>query len=230
MAASGNKTVQAQVLNAGFEEPVFADGDFSNSGAGGWTVGFYTLPDLVTWNDASDADESGGIWNPTAGDYPAEAPEGDNVGWAWPYPGLDTGLTQVLSVTLAADTQYVLSAHVGNATFDDNLAPGTARFEIHAGGVLVAASASIPGPSLGTFANHSLVYDSGADPAQLGETLEIRLLCEGDSGAEMDFDAVSLLVVEPHVEVPTVTADHSFRRQAFCGALPKKQHDKLSID
>ena len=111
----------------------------------------------------------------------------------------------VLSVTLAADTQYVLSAEVGNATFDDNLAPGTARLEIHAGGVLVAKSDSIPGPALGTFANHSLVYDSGADPAQLGETLEIRLLCEGDGGAEMDFDQVSLVVGGPTVEVPTVT-------------------------
>ena len=65
LAASGNKIVQAQVLNAGFEEPVFADGDFDNFGAGGWTVGFYTLPDLVTW-DASNGDGSGGIWNPSA--------------------------------------------------------------------------------------------------------------------------------------------------------------------
>ncbi len=108
-------------------------------------------------------------------------------------------------LTLAADTQYVLSAEVGNALVF-NPAPGTARLEIHAGGVLVAKSDSIPGPALGTFAKHSLVYDSGANPAQLGEALEIRLLCEGAGGAEIDFDAVSLSIGgPPPVEVPTVT-------------------------
>ena len=60
---------------------------------------------------------------------------------------------------------------------------------------------------MGTFATHSLVYNSGADPAQLGEALEIRLICEGAGGAEMDFDIVSLVVAGggPPVEVPTVT-------------------------
>jgi hypothetical protein len=203
LVVSGNKLrADHYPPNAGFEDSELADGDYTNFGEGGWTIGYYTLPDLDTWA-ASEGDGSGGIWNPSVDDYPGEAPGGENIGWAGPFDGYDTGLTQVLSVTLAADTQYILSAEVGNPSWSD--APGAARLEIRAGGVLLAASDSIPGPDLGTFVSHSLVYDSGADPAQLGETLEIRLICEGIGGAEMDFDEVSFVVAGPTVEVPTVT-------------------------
>ena len=169
---------QLGVTNGGFELPVLSNGSWNTSGGPGWTV----------------MNSSGGIWNPDSGSgFPGGAvPEGQNLGWAGGASGTgsDGGLSQVLQgATLEANTQYVLSAQVGNPFFNPNTSGSPFRIELLAGGVLLKVLSSTS-PIAGQWQAHSLTYNSGSNPAQLGQPLEIRLI--GDGSDEVDFDQVAI--------------------------------------
>ena len=211
LAASGNKTVQAQVLNAGFEEPVLADGQETTFADGShWKLGFVNVAaDPTLWVPGGD---DGGVWNPDAGSgfTDGAAFAGQNTGWAISHTGFDAGMSQILSDTLQADTEYVLSVQVGNAFYNESDETAPYRIELLAGGVLLQSDTGAS-PVADTWELHSLTYQSGPDPAQLGQPLEIRLIAVdftdggGFDAYEVDFDEVSLSIVGPPVEVPTVT-------------------------
>jgi photosystem II stability/assembly factor-like uncharacterized protein len=158
------------VENGGFELPVMADGEWNTWGGPGWSV----------------LSGSGGIWNPDATDgYPGgAAPEGQNIGWA-----SGGSLSQSLGATLSANTQYDLGAQVGHPLWEGGGAGGSYRIELLAGGVLLDVQAG-NAPGQGQWQAHSLTYDSGPNPAQLGQPLEIRLLATGSQ--EVNFDDVTL--------------------------------------
>jgi len=180
---------EIEITNPGFESPAYADGDYGPTD--GWTLGYYTLPDTTTWVDGG-TDESGG-YNPAAdADYGGVVPEGDNVAYTSSFAGYDTGLSQILSATLQANTQYDLSVSVGNPALYNGGPTADYRIELLAGGVLLASDTG-PSPLDDTWKTASLTYDSGANPAQLGQPLEIRLLAvDFDDWYEVHFDNVTL--------------------------------------
>jgi photosystem II stability/assembly factor-like uncharacterized protein len=158
------------VENGSFEIPVMTDGDWNTSGGPGWSV----------------TSGSGGIWNPdTSTGFPGGAPDGQNIGWA----NGGTLSQSLLGATLNANTQYVLSAQVGNPSFNGGGSGDSYRIELLAGGVLLDVQTG-NAPAAGQWQAHSLTYDSGSNPAQLGQPLEIRLRATGSD--EIDFDAVTL--------------------------------------
>ena len=190
------------ILNPGFEDPVLADGVWTEDGGPNWSNGVYRYNrngDLLGWFAPGGL---AGVFNPDEViGYPnGDAFAGQNVGWAnWRF--FDTGswyvgLSQVLNATLQADTQYVLGAQIGNPLLNRFLPVSPDyRIELLAGGVLLEFDTGAP-PARGMWEHHSLTYDSSVNPAQLGEPLEIRLVAVHDplrlSGYEVDFDEVTL--------------------------------------
>jgi hypothetical protein len=208
VAAMAGSAGALNIINAGFEDPAFADGDWGPPGSG-WSLGYYDqngTADPTVWHDGT-GEGNAGIWNPDADSgFPGGvAPEGQNTGWAEslsqpdadPILVWDVGLAQVLTDTLEADTQYVLGAQVGNAFYNESDVTADYRLELLAGGVLLGTDAG-DSPAAGEWAQHSLTFTSGSSPAQLGEPLEIRLIAEayadggGVDGYEVDFDEIQL--------------------------------------
>jgi hypothetical protein len=185
------------IENAGFEQAVLESGDFSFE-TPGWTGGFYEPAGSGSWR-AEPGNSSSGTWNPDGGNgYPdGDTHERRNNAWAISGADYDSGLSQILEAPLEAGMRYVLEVHIGNPYFNGSETTADYRIELLAGGVLQASQTG-PSPAAGLWERQCLIYHSGADPAQLGEPLEIRLVATayadttGTDGYEVDFDAVSL--------------------------------------
>ena len=181
--------VAIPIVNPGFEDPVLADGDWDN--AVGWTGGYYDVTDPGAWVVyVGDA----GAYNPSAAQgFGGIAPDGENVAWTTSFVGYDSGLTQVLSAMLEADTNYVLSVLVGNPVLYNGGWAGDYRIELLAGGTLLASASGASPMTDERWSKAILTYNSGAAPDQLGEALEIRLLAvDFADWYEVDFDNVAL--------------------------------------
>jgi len=195
---------EVAITNSGFESPMLADGGYTDTPAA-WTNGYYDMTAPGEW---VVGDSGAGVYNPTvAHGYGGVASEGDNAGFTTSGSGFDRGMSQVLSVRLAANTQYDLSVLVGNPfVFNGNSATADYRIELLAGGV-VLASDSGPSPADDTaWTTAGLTYNSGANPSQSGHPLEIRLLAAdfaGDKG--VDFDDVKLTAEGPAPDPYTVS-------------------------
>jgi len=184
------------VRNPGFEIPVIVDGDFIYGGTD-WADGYYDVANPATWIPGGD---NAGMWNPDAGSgFTAGAFAGENSCWTASAAGIDGGLSQVLDVTLQPDTTYVLGVQVGNPFYNESDVTAPYRIELVAGGVVLASDTG-DSPVADTWEAQSLTYDSGADPAQLDELLEIRLIAVeyvdggGFDGYEVDYDEVTLAI------------------------------------
>ena len=188
----------AKIVNAGFENPVLADGAWDDVTTG--------------WSSVGD-----GVWigraNPglTGTDYPGYggiAPEGDNVGISGNSEG-EGGLAQVLTETLASDTTYELTVEVGNIPF---YTWGGYKVQLLAGGTVLAEDDNSLTIAEDTFETSTVTFDStGVAPALVGEPLEIRLLVIGPGEyTEVNFDDVRLTADPPFpvlsgVETVTMT-------------------------
>jgi alpha-galactosidase len=184
------------IVNPGFEDPVLTDGGWEPDPPA-WTDGYYDVTNPEVW---VVGDSGAGVYNPAAGaDYGGVAPEGDNVMAAESGAGYDRGMHQVLSATLQANTQYDLSALVGNPfLFNGSTTTADYRIELLAGGVVVASDTGPSPADDTTWTTASLSYNSGASPAQLGQALEIRLLAvDFTDGKGVDFDDVKLTAESP---------------------------------
>jgi hypothetical protein len=198
IAVSGSNFAHAAdiaVLNAGFEDPVIADGDEISPGGPDWSTGSYLVDDPTDWIPG-EAVDAVGLWNPDAGSgFSAGAFAGENTGWTISNVGADFGLSQVLGDALQANKKYVLSAQVGNAFYNESEITADYRIEFLAGGVLLE-SVTGDSPTAGNWELQSLIYTSDSAPPQLGEDLEIRLIAVayadggGVDGYEVDWDAV----------------------------------------
>ena len=194
---------EISISNAGFESPTLANGDFTNTPAG-WANGHYDVTAPGVW---VVEDSGAGVYNPSAAlGYGGVAPEGENVGATTSYVGKDGGLSQVLSAKLEANTQYDLSVLVGNPfLFNASTATANYRVELLAGGVVVASDTGPSPTNDTTWKTAGLTYDSGDSPAQLGESLEIRLLAVSFTDNKgVDFDDVQLTAVGPTPEAHAV--------------------------
>jgi hypothetical protein len=192
------------IVNPGFEDPVLANGSWTITPSA-WTNGYYDVTAPTVWVVGnSDA----GAYNPATGaDYGGVAPEGNNLMFANSGTGYDKGMRQVLSATLRANTQYDLSASVGNPfLFNESTTAGDYRIELLAGGVVLASDTGPSPADDTTWTTASLTYNSGASPAQLGEALEIRLVAVNfTDGKGVDFDDVKLTAEGPTPDPYTVT-------------------------
>ncbi|MCK4293917.1 MAG: hypothetical protein KAY65_12020, partial [Planctomycetes bacterium] len=184
------------IVNPGFEDPVLADGSWTSTPPA-WTDGYYVVTAPTVW---VVGDSDSGVYNPTAADgYGGVAPEGDNVMFATSGAGYDQGMNQVLSANLQANTQYDLSALVGNPfLFNGSTTTADYRIELLAGGVVLASDTGPSPADDTTWTTASLTYNSGDSGAQLGEALEIRLLAvDFTDGKGVDFDDVKLTAESP---------------------------------
>jgi hypothetical protein len=188
------------IQNPGFEVPTLADDGWAYSKDGeGWGY----------------VDNAGNIgpWNPTTADFPGEAPEGKNVGWANSGDKIIGGFGQLLTETLGAGMTYTLTVKVGNAaTYPwfgycvQLLAGGTMGnsgdeyADPITGGFLLAQDNNTLTIADGTFETSTVTYTyNPVHSAHLGVPLQIRLLClpnpaEWDD-TEVEFDDVRLNAV-----------------------------------
>ena len=157
----GAPPVAVAVTNPSFEAQVLADG-FASSSIPGWTIV-----------------DSGGTFNPSAGEFTGGVPDGQNV--AFSNGGT---IAQVLTEPLTAGTRYVLQVDVGHR---QNVSLAPFSVELWAGGFL--AGASTPAPAAGSFATVTVTYDAPANSPLLGQFLEIRLI---SNGTQVCFDNVRL--------------------------------------
>jgi len=189
--------VNIPVDNHGFEDPVLADGDWS------WSM------DDQGWGYFGN-DGYQGSWNVETGDFPGEAPEGQNVGWA-EGEGLHGGFAQVLTdpdAVLKEGMTYELTVEVGNGLTSDPFGgyqvqllaggtphtPGTGGDYTGAvtGGTLLAEDDNSLTIADGTFETSTVTYTyDPAHAALLGQPLQIRLLAYAASD-EVEFDNVRL--------------------------------------
>jgi hypothetical protein len=183
-------TTAISIVNPGFETPVLADGAY--------TLDFTTCPG---WSDV-DAQTAGGVWNPglpgTAfPGYGGNSPEGQNIAYV-----NKSGIKQVLTKTLTADTTYTLTVKVGNT---DGFPWTGYKVQLLSGETVLAEDDNTVAIATGTFGTSTVTYtyDSG-DSALLGQALQIRLLCLGANG-EADFDDVQLTVEAPAPDPYVVT-------------------------
>jgi hypothetical protein len=178
-AASGHAG-PVSITNPSFENPTLSPGNFF-IGVNGWTLidggGF----NVYTYNPSGTA-----LGSAPDGDNIAEI-SGNNI-------APDAGITQILTATLEANTTYTLTfdvIHLVTTTMDPYLG------SLIANGVTLASDNSLD-PALNQYALDTIVYNSGPDPAELGQALTITLVgagCTSGPGCEsgvLGFDNVAL--------------------------------------
>ena len=175
--------VTIPVPNAGFEDPVLAEDDWTWLDVPGWT-----------WVGG----EGPGIWHVTSADFdPVVAPEGQNVLYTENAVGDAGGVTQVLTETFAANTDYTLTAEVGNSWYYYFAGYSV---QLLAGGTVIAEDNDTLWPDYMKWATSTVQYSyDSADSALVGQPLEIRLLNLGldkdnptDNTVGVEFDNVTL--------------------------------------
>jgi len=109
---------------------------------------------------------------------------------------------QTLAATVQADTTYTLTVFVGHDLVDG---ADPYRVSLEANSVVLASDSSL-NPAAGTFQLDTITFDSGANPAQLGQPLSIRLaglgLASGFSIETVWFDNVQLNATSAAASTP----------------------------
>ncbi len=203
LASTATAQVNVPIVNPGFEQPPIPTGTFlTTAPPPGWAVygagidfGFRTI----------------GVLDPaTTTLYAVPAPEGENVGVVFLLDdpgnqgvpaGIEAGMEQTLTETLAPNTRYTLTVEVGNIAndpdppnnqFQFNGFPGY-RIDLLAGGVPLISDDDTLLPVEGTFSTSTRTFTTGSSPAQVGQPLGIRLVnLNASAGIEVNFDDVRL--------------------------------------
>jgi hypothetical protein len=163
MVTSVNVAVEPVTIpipNAGFEDPVLAEDD-------------WTWLDVPSWTWMGG--EGPGIWHVTISDFdPVVAPEGQNILYTENAVGDAGGVAQVLSETFEANTNYTLTAEVGNSYYYYFAGYSV---QLLAGGTVIAEDNDTLWPEYKMWATSTVQYTYDlADSALVGQPLEIRLL------------------------------------------------------
>lgn len=126
----------------------------------------------------------------------SSAPDGTQVAALGEAGGAgNSAMSQTLSATLLANTLYTLTFFVGNPA--DNAAYNYSGYTVilSANGVTLATDTNAVSPAAGQFVKDTLTFNSGASPAELGQSLTITLNDDFHVGAAafaVDFDNVQL--------------------------------------
>lgn len=186
------------IANAGFEDPILSENDFTVTPPPGWKL--YDPSGLVSPNPGVTTNSIVGIYNPPPAAFPGEAPEGNNVSFIYlvdqPGSGI-VGLTQTLKSTLTANTKYNLQVKVGDQlpfdTFDFLAGFPGYRVELLAGSTVLAFDDNTLTLTEGTFATSVVSFTTSNHLPNLGAPLGIRLInLLNDRGVEVNFDDVKL--------------------------------------
>ncbi len=186
------------VANSSFESPPLSDGAYTTSSAAG-TVPSWTI---------NTSGKVVGVWNPqnayynnASGNGTPSGADGTNV--AFFYGTSEGSLTQTLTESLAANTNYTLTVAVGNRNVPELFAGY--RIELLAGGVSVAIESNATAPSaVGTFADVTLNFVTAGTHSQLGQTLGIRLTGPSSvSNTRVEYDNVRLTATGATVPEPS---------------------------
>ena len=188
------------IANSGFEnpdiagvEPIVGDEVFTFETPPQWQL--YDPSNLIPANPNLETSYPG-VWNPSSAFYPEEAPEGENIGAIFlnqtPGSGV-VGLSQTLSNTLEANTQYTLQVAVGNPGSDFFAGfPGYA-VQLLAGDTVIAEDNNDLDIVEGSFSTSTIVYNTSANEPNLEQPLQIRLVNTlENNGLEVNFDDVEL--------------------------------------
>jgi len=197
--ATGASASVIPIVNAGFETDVLAC-------AAGTTC---ATDDTVTSWTGSTADPKGfadgingagsfGVFKPGSVQYPGGIPGGSNIAYLYGTT-YSPSISQVLSASLLANDTYTLTVWIGQRT-DTNTGCNGFNAALEAGGVVLSQLNYITQGcqelTHGSFTEFTETYTSGANPAQLGDPLEIVLTANGSGSGietgEVDFDNVAL--------------------------------------
>ncbi len=160
---------QITVANSSFELPVQSYGGYTNGSASGTITG---------WNITSGI---GGVFYPATGNMSQRAYDGNQVGY-----NQGGSITQTLSTTLAAYTQYALSVEQQNRS--DGYANVKSTVQLLAGGNVLGSSV-VTGGTGGTNVLQTVNYTTCASDPNLGQALGINLI---SGGQQSDWDNVIL--------------------------------------
>jgi lysophospholipase L1-like esterase len=184
------------IENPNFEIPVLADGALAEGPGviGGWT--FSGTSNTFT-----------GIFNPPAGSYPTAGGDGiptgaDSTNASYLFnnggAGDSVSAVQVLTDTLATDTEYLLNVAIGRFLPNQPYAFSTYggyRIELLAGSTVIAQAVDLIDPPAGEFRDaFAFVSSNDLDSALIGSPLSIRLdISANDSPRSTHFDNVRLV-------------------------------------
>jgi PEP-CTERM motif len=184
------------ILNPDFDDQVLAPGE---------TAGFGYIP-ITDWGQDDVPNTAYTVYNPAATSYPTGVPGGNNVADLLA-DGPTATIFQVLTTDLQANDTYTLTGYSGfrldTNIFQPALDGCHGNAMVEAGGNVLNAPVlggnvnNTGGPCVpGTFTQFSISFTTGADPAGLGQPLEIVLETLGTGSVfeptELDFTGITL--------------------------------------
>lgn len=188
--ALGPSRANAQLLpivNAGFEDPVQSNNNFTTGGINGWTNSGVS-----------------GVWRPvSASFFSVPVPEGAQVGYI---NGIS--VAQQLASPLSIGS-YTLSTQVGRRNDGD---VGTIQIELWAGGAVASGivtggtllTSALLAPADQTLGAFELLtaptFVANGSTPQIGQLLSVRIVKL--NGTQVDFDAINVNFVGTSVEAP----------------------------
>jgi len=182
------------ILNPSFEDQIFSPGTGS---------GFPYGP-ITGWTENQIPSTAYSVYNPATTSYPGGAPNGANVAQILG-DGPTASISQILSATLQPNDTYTFTGYSGLRA-DDSFGAGTgcggADAAVEAGGNILTPT-GLPGGDIscnsmtvGSFTKFTFTFSTGANPAGLGDPLEIVLTTQGTGSpfepTEIDFDNITL--------------------------------------
>jgi hypothetical protein len=183
------------ILNPNFDAQVLAPGT---------ATGYGFIP-ITDWsqNDAANTDYS--VYNPVASSYPGGVPGGNNVADVFS-DGTTSSIWQFLDTGLQANDTYTLTGYAGYRLDTGIFQPGLdgcyGNAMVEAGGNVLNAAViggninNGTGCTPGTFTHFTISFTTGANPAGLGQPLEIVLETLGTGSqyepTELDFTGIAL--------------------------------------
>ena len=182
------------ILNPNFDAQVLAPG----TGTG---YGFIPITD---WNQNDVINTDYSVYNPVASSYPGGVPGGHNVADVFS-DGTTASIWQFLATNLQANDTYTLTGYAGcrldTGVFQPGLDGCNGNAMVEAGGnvlnpVVIGGNINNGTRVLGTFTQFTISFTTGANPAGLGEPLEIVLETLGTGSVyeptELDFTGITL--------------------------------------
>jgi hypothetical protein len=184
------------ILNPNFDAQVLAPNTATGSGAG--------FNPITDWNQNDAANTGYSVYNPVASSYPSGVPGGNNVADVFS-DGTTASIWQFLATDLQANDTYTLTGYAGFRLDTNIFAPAldacTGNAMVEAGGNVLNApviGGNIYGSGCtpGTFTQFTISFTTGANPAGLGQPLEIVLETLGTGSpyepSELDFTGIAL--------------------------------------
>jgi hypothetical protein len=211
------------ILNPNFDAQVLPPDAATGSGAG--------FNPITDWNQNDVINTGYSVYNPVASSYPSGVPGGNNVADVFS-DGTTASIWQFLSNDLQANDTYTLTGYAGFRLDTNIFAPAldacNGNAMVEAGGnvlnvPVVGGNINGSGCTPGTFTQFTISFTTGANPAGLGQPLEIVLETLGTGSvyepSELDFTGITLSDTAGPGPGPAVPEPATFATMAGALAL-----------